>query len=350
MEDPSLGVKGIMITLKNLKESTIPGAVGYAACNPDFLRLANEAQTRLAAEGRWWGTTKRIRVCVNEKCITWPAGVATVEGFNIFGSGVPLRNGWFEFQDNVRTVEISKCSCSAQQLLDRGFSPQYRDALVSSYIRIYPVSSADDGAVVLLQGLDQNQQPIRGNTGTDYYDGEKLTLASPMATSTHLFYPPGLTGVQKPITKSYLKVFSVDPLTLVETQIATWGPSDTAPLFRRSLLVQLPKCCNATDEGNGCDPGLKNCQGAVADAIVRLEPHQLLVDTDWLLVQNLAAMKLAMKSMKSEDKNEYTQAANEYQMAVRLLKVELAKYDPPERIQINSDFGIMSRNVGDGIF
>lgn len=337
-----------MLTLGQLKSSTIPAAVGLAPCDPRFVTLANEAQMRLVNKGRYWGTTKRLRICVTAKCITWPAGVVTVEGFNISGYGIPLRNGWYEFQDNVATTEVGRCSCSAQQLLDRGFTPQYRDITANSTIRIYPVSSADEDAVILLQGTDHNGEPIRNSDGDEFFDGERVVIASPFVDSVALFKAPGLTGAQKPITKSYLKVFAVDNATGVETQIATWGPSETNPSYRRSTLVHLPTGCNIDDTGDGCSAGLVNCSNVVADSIVRLEPLPLVVDSDWLLIGNLAAMKGAMKSIQKEDNNDYVAASHEMSGAVLRLKEELAKFEPPERIQINVDLGVTSAFCGLG--
>jgi hypothetical protein len=326
-----------MITLLDIKNSTIPNSVNLAPCNPAFKRLGNETQERLGNMGRWWGTMKRIRICVNEKCIAWPAGVSVVEGFNINGWGAPLRNGWFEFQDNVRAAAAQLCSCSPQQLLDRGMSPQFRNTTADSYIRIYPVSSADDDAVILLQGLDQNGNPIRGNTGDDYYDGEKVTLASPFATSTNVFLPPGLTGIQKPITKSYLKVFAVNAATDEETQIATWGPSETAPLYRRSAITQFQEsdCSSRWNNDGYCIPEVANCQRSIADAIVRMTPIPMVVDTDWCFIGNLGAMKAGMKAMQKEDEGDYNGAGTEWLNAVKLLRAEINTYEPPERIQIN---------------
>lgn len=337
-----------MLTLGQLKTSTIPAAVGIAACDPRFITLANEGQVRLCNKGRWWGTTKRLRICVTAKCITWPAGVVTVEGFNISGFGVPLRNGWYEFQDNVPTTEAGRCSCTGQQLLDRGFTPQYRDITANATIRIYPVSSADNDAVVLLQGVDHNGEPIRNSDGDEFFDGERVVIASPFVDSVALFKAPGLIGAQKPITKSYLKVFAVDNATGVETQIATWGPSETNPSYRRSALVHLPTACNVADVGDGCSAGLTNCSNVVAESVVRLEPLPLVVDSDWLLIGNLAAMKGAMKAIQKEDNNDYTSANIEMAGAVQRLKEEQAKFEPPERIQINVDLGVTTAMRGLG--
>lgn len=341
-----------MKTLGNLKRSSIPQAIGIGACDPRFTLRANEAQNELASMGRWWGSTKRMRICVTSRCITWPAGVATVDGFNIGGWGVPPRNDWFEFQDNVRVIEAANCSCSAQQLLDRGFTPQYRDITANSYIRIYPVSSSDYGAVILLQGNDQNGNPIRNSDADGWFDGEKLTIAAaPFSTSTYLFHAPGLLGVQKPITNSYLNVFAVNGVTGVETQIARWGPSETAPQYRRSALVHLPRSCNLPDRGDGCRPGVENCTNVVAEAIVRLEPIELVADSDWLLIGNEAAMKSGMKAADKEDKNDYAGAGTEWSKAIMRLREELAKYDPPERMSINFDLGAtMSRPLGRRVF
>lgn len=340
-----------MKTLGDLKNSTIPAAIGVAACDPRFTQLANEVQDQLTPKGRWWGSTKRLRICVTSKCITWPSGVATIDGFNIAGWGVPPRNDWFEFQDNVRTIEAARCTCGPQQLLDRGFTPQYRDYTGNAYIRIYPISTDDEDAVVLLQGNDQNGNPIRTSDVDGWFDGEKVTIASPFVESVSLFKQPGLLGVQKPLTKSYLKVFSVDAVTGLETQIATWGPSETAPQYRRSALVHLPKKCDTReDKGNVCSLPLVNCQNVVAEAIVRLEPIQLVVDTDWLLIGNVAAMKAGMKAAQKEDKNDYQGAGIEWSKAITLLREELGKYDPPERMAVNVVFGAtMTRSVG-GVF
>lgn len=326
-----------MKTLLDIKQSSIPQSVKMAACDARFVTLVNEAQARLANMGRWWGTYKKLRVCIDQNCVTWPREVKVVEGFNICGIGIPIRNAWYDFQDTVAAPIVGQCMCGNNQLLDRGLVCQNRDAQAPSKVRIYITDPADAGVVVLLQGLDHNGNPVRSST----YDGEQVTLANPMATSTTIFAAPGLTAVQKPLTKGYLKVFALDVATNIETQIATWAPSETRPSYRRTALVRLPVPCQnqlnsvCTDRGDGCNPPLTNCAGATAEAMVRLELLPVVADSDWLLIGNIAAMKAMMRALQKEDENDFQGAVAFIEAAKRELRNELNAYQPPEQTQIN---------------
>jgi len=333
-----------MTTLGQFKESTVGSAIGIAPCDPSFLKWVNEGQERLAPKGRWWGTTRRIRVCVTAKCITWPAGVVNVEGFNLLHRGVLIRNRWYEFQEDVRSNAASTCLCGPNQLLDRGFSTQFKDFTANSTIRIYPRVAADADAVVLLQGTDQNGLVVRNNDGDDYFDGERVTLVYPFAESVTIFKGPGLSGAQKPITKGHLDVFAVNADTAEETQIATWGPNETNPRFKRSYLQHLPPNGGRVDTGDGCGPADTGCTGLVAEAIVRLEPTPVVSDSDYLFIGCKAAMKAMLKAMVKEDQSDYTGAAIEEGRAIALLKEELSMYDPKERTQVNQVMGATFRS------
>lgn len=345
MEIAGLGAESfLMISLGNIKNDYDMGSsVALAPCDPRFTILVNRAQSRLAQMGRWWGTFKKLRLCITQNCITWPAGVINVEGFNICGITIPVRNGWYDFQDIVRTPKVGQCSCDENQLLDRGMTPQYRDPLVNSYIKIYAVSSTDYGKKVLIQGNDNNGNPIRNSDAGGWFQGEKLTLAVSGVTSSAIFSPPGIIGAQKPITNSYLNVFAVNSVTLEETQIAVWGPGETNPIYRRTALVRLPRSCQNTlgnwcqDLGDGCAAPVPNCTGVVADAMVRMGVIPAVADSDWLLIGNPDAIRSCMKALQAEDKGDYKAATFEQQNAIRFLRNELTAFDPPEKVIVNAE-------------
>lgn len=340
------------ITLAEAKASDVPNNVNIAPCDARFVALLNKAQLRLANAGRWWGTFQAMRVCITDGCITWPRSVKTIEAMNLCGYGIPVRNQWFEYRENVCAPRIG-CGtnagsqggwngwngCTQEQLLDRNTVCQFTNLPSYCQIRIYPTVTTDAGKTVILQGNDQNGQPIRTIINGSYGYGEQVTLANPFVTSGFSFLPPLLTGVQKQVTSGNLLVFAYDPATDTETQIAVWEPSETAPVYRRTRLAYLPRrgatsqggCC---DRGNGCEPRLV-CQGPVADAMVRMEFIPALVDTDWLFISHLEAIEHAMISIKLKNEREYAESEVEYKEAIRLLRQQLDAYDPPERQVVN---------------
>jgi hypothetical protein len=329
-------------TLAQAKASSIPQAVGLAACDSRFLNLLNEAQSRLADMGKWWGTYKRLRVCVTAGCITWPREVKTVEAMNVCGIGIPIQNGWYEFQQDVPAPGIGCESCEQRQLLDRGMVTQFRDFTGLSKVRIYVSQASDVGKRVLLQGLDGNGNAIRtlDSVSGDYVWGEYVTLASPFVQSTNSFALPGLTGAQKPLTNGRLTVTGVNVVSNVETQVSVWEPAETNPSYRRTYLVNRPTGCSdnnntCSDRGDGCTPADESCAGSMTEAIVRMEFIPAVVDQDWLFIENIDAVKHMMKAIQREDRNQYAEAEREIQLALRSLRNELDAYSPAERTVIN---------------
>lgn len=334
-------------TLAQAKASTIPQAVGLAACDPRFLNLLNEAQERLADMGKWWGTYKRLRICITDGCITWPQEVVTVDAVNACHVGVPIRNEWFEFQDDVRAPATGcdsngnrEGACEERQLLDRGLVYQYRDFTALSTVRLYPSLAADVGKRVLLQGNDANGIPIRtlDSVSGTYVNGEYVTLALPFAESVSEFAVPGLTGVQKPLTQGQVTATSVAVTTGTETQIAIWGPSVQNPEYRRTYLTNWPRLCadgTCQPQGDGCTPADASCSNVTAESIVRLKFIPAVVDSDWLFIENLEALKHMMRAIQKEDANLVAESEAYRTMAVRALRNQLEVMSPKERTTIN---------------
>lgn len=324
------------ITLANVKASTIPGALGIAPCDPRFTRYLNESQARLATDGKWWGTYKRLRVCVSDGCVTWPEEVLVVEAITLGGVGLPIRNGWFEFMEDVRAPQTcAEDQCAERQLLDRGTVYQFRNFTGLSKVRLYPASATDVGKRVLIQGLDANGNEIRTNDPTaGWVSGEYLTLAMPFVESTNAFKSPGLTGVQKPVTNNRIVMTGVNTVTAVETQVAYWSPGVTVPEYRRTFLTGRVSCAS-TDVAQGCEEAITDCATPIVNAIVRLKCIDAVADSDWMFISNLRALKEAMRCIQKEDANQPQEAEVHYQNALRALRNELEQYSPKERMAVN---------------
>lgn len=334
-------------TLANAKQSTIPEAVGFAGCDPRFLRLLNESQSRLANAGKWWGTFGTIRMCVTSGCITWPRRIRTILGMNVCGYGIPIRNAWYEFQTYRLAPKTGECTWDESQLLDRGLVCQHTDFTGLSKVRLFPTTSTDAGKRVLLQGKDANGAEIRtlDSVSGQWVNGEYVTLAMPFVESTKSFAAPGLTGAQKPNTNGDLTVVAVNVATGALTQIATWEPSEDNPAYRRSYLVNMPRMCReyeatsgcapCRDGGDGCVGADESCTNIVVSAIAQLEYVPAVVDSDWLFISNLAALKNEMRAVQQEDRSEYAAAEQEHRRAIRQLQNELNSYSPATQTVVN---------------
>jgi hypothetical protein len=341
-------------TLAQAKNSTIAQAVGLATCDERFVQLLNEAQARLADMGKWWGTYKKLRICVTAGCITWPREVKTIEAMNLCGYNIPIQNQWYEFQTDERAPRTGcgREGCEQEQLLDRGMVTQYRDSIETCYFQVAPELAADAGKRVLLQGIDPvTNQAIRtyDTVSGEYVWGEYVTLPNPNITpfvqTTKQFKKPGLTGAQKPLTQGRLRISTYNGTTT--TEVALWGPSEENPEYRRTYLINMPEVCGGTqgcntsqdncciDHGDGCVPPDEACTNTVVEAIVRLDFIPAIVDSDWLFIGNLQAIKHMMKAIQKEDRNQYTEAEREIQLALRSLRNELEAYSPNERSVIN---------------
>lgn len=317
-------------------KSGIARALNIAACDSRFVDFVNNAQQRLSEMGRWWGTYRRLYVCLTKACITWPREVAAVEGFKLCDTGIDLLNEWYEFGEAVRSGDDS---CGAPSLVDRPNACQFTDIGTTAQIRIYPSVAADAGTKILLQGIDPNGIPIRTLVSGAYVDGEQVTIAAPFVTSSFEFLSPGLLGVQKPVTKGRLNVYAVDPVSGTETKIAVWEPSEVNPTYRRSFMENMPTgCCQPTcGTGlNGCDPApIPSCTNLVGEAIVRLELVPASVDTDWLFISNVPALAAACRALMHEDRNQKGEAEVEWERAKRILRNELEKYCPGDKVRVN---------------
>lgn len=316
-----------------LSSSGIQRSINIAACDPRFIEYVNNSQQRLAEMGQWWGTYRRIWVCLTSACVTWPREVANPQGFRICNEGIDLLNEWYEFGESVKGFDEDQCGPPA--LVERTNSCQFADTSALSKIRIYPTVAADAGVKILLQGIESNGNPIRTQVGANYVDGEQVTLASPFVTTTFEFAAPGLLGVQKPITKGRLNVFSVDPDSGLETKIAIWEASEVNPTYRRHWIPNLPgssSCCATTGDGCSSAPA---CSDVLGEAIVRLEFIPATVDTDWLFISNLQAVACGVRAINHEEKNNQQGAEIEWERAKRILRNELEKFSPATLTRVN---------------
>ena len=201
-------------TLNDLLNSGVGQAIGIPSCNARFLALANRAQNELSRCGRWYGTVVKMRFCQYQNCITLPREVATIEKMHECRHTTYIRNQWWEFQDNYVVPSYATgpggnipglgYGWINPEMLPRENVCTFQDMTQPGYVQLYPQSAADVGQSILLQGI---------NAGTMQPVSENVVLALPYAQSAYQYLPPGLSGVQKPVTTGQVNVTAYYPGT-----------------------------------------------------------------------------------------------------------------------------------------
>jgi hypothetical protein len=288
------------LTVLNLVNSRIPAALGI--CLPSdrtrFLQWLNEAEDRLLAYGRWYGSIQEVQFCVSGCVLTWPREVATIEALSLpcRGGPVDIRNDWYNYTQAVATLNqchdwgsgscgnagmtiASRMACSFETTQERG-----------STIRFYPASSSDIGKTILVQGRDTNNIWVRTNpTGTQVLDGELVTLAMPFADTVTTWMTGNPLGLQKQATNYRVLMYEHSLSTLQDRPLGTYQASETNPSYRTSIIPSLDQACG----------GASSCCGLTTiKALVKLAHVELSSDDDWLLFQNIAAYKEAMLAIR----------------------------------------------------
>ena len=332
----------IRTTLADLQSSAVGAALGILECDPRFIALANRAQRSLADGGRWYGTVVVMRFCQYGGCITFPREVAVVEKMDICRQSTYIRNQWWEFQTDYPVPPVGTTCLQkgwTRELLDRGNACTFQDVVgAPAFIQLYPQSVADVGKVIVLQGID---------AGTLNPVSESVTLpASGYVQSAYQYLPPGLTGVIKPVTTGQINVTAYYPAQIQYAAIGLWEASETNPWYVRKYLLNFPQCCQSpppgpnnfcTDYGTGCAPALVNCQnGITATFLVRREFIPALVPTDWMFIQNIEAVREEMLALNARDQHQFELSEPHHQQALRYLRNELDKYQPPQQITVNA--------------
>jgi len=313
-------------TLKMAKESRIPVVVGACADSDKFLAYLNEAQERLLSRGLWKGAYARVRMCVDNSCITWPRQVENVEAIRLRDFYGVVRNEWFQFLTFEPRSYLSNCctpnwwNCGAESnLFNQGTFPTFADIQgVNKKIKVYLQYPEDDGKRIFLQGLDENGNAVRTVEGGERVDGEYVTLASPSVTTTNFFSV--LAAVQKDITAGDVRLYTVDP-DGNEKAIGVYEPDETIPSYRRTYLRPFPAATRC-------------CDYRTIEAMVKLAFIPARRDTDFLLIGNLAALKYECQAIKKEEDDLTVEAEMYHQKAIRELNHELRTYNGRDNVSV----------------
>lgn len=283
----------MILTLASIKQSNIPKVLNLCPDDPRLLQFVNEAQERLMSTAKdWVGTWQSARFVISGGCITWPRGVLEIRQAKICGTPMLLRNSWYEYVQPVGEPNDAKRTGDFLVLQEYDQSPVHANvALTGNTIRFFPGTASDVGKRILVQGYNANNVFVRSqDTDGTWVDGEYVTLESPFTDTVNTWYENGITGIQKDLTDQPVTMFDVNALDGDTSEMASFDPDDYYPSFKRSKIFDRVRrlvtgsCCTFQME-----------------CIVKRAHIPVRIDTDYLVLQNLAAFKDACQGVKRDE-------------------------------------------------
>lgn len=303
---------------------TVAKMLSMASTDSRVVDYINEAQERLLYKGKWPSTYARYSVTNSNGQITWPRQLETIESVAVDDVPAVIRNEWFEFLETGVGL-VSSSGSDSGTLVDRGqactFSDISNDASEpDKKLKIY-YNSSDNGKSITLQGYNENGHWLR--TGTPTIDGRKYTFDTSTDTSSsevlgasHYLITDEkwsvLSAVQKDVTSYNVHIHEIEA-TGAETprSIAEYEPTETRPVYRRSLITGL------TDDGTST---------STVTVIGKLRFIPASSDADWLFIGYEAPIKELVMSIRKAEQNLVQDAAAYEARAVQLMDEYLMHY------------------------
>lgn len=301
------------ITLLQVKNSSIPAAVGIAACDARFVPLVANAEQRLVmGPNKWWNLVWKYRIAITDGLVTWPREIASIISIAKCGYGIRIHSEWFEFIESgyglrdadayCGDTDLSECrwDCGA---FDRGNACVFSDIVDTGNekkLKLYTDATADAADTVTVHGLDWDGNPIT----------ETLTLVYPAAvTSTNEFsridsiiLPDSFTGP--------IRLYEYDTVALTQRAIGTYFKGEKCPSYRRSYIGGI---CGDDED-------------TIITVLAKREFQAAADDTDVLLIGSLPALEEMMMAVRFRQQQNNLAAADHEAKAYEILDNEASHY------------------------
>lgn len=320
------------LTLGDIKYRTrIPQALGICNTDARLVQWVNEAQQRLIPKMHAIGTYGRFRICATDGCITLPAQVASIERVALCGVPIQVHDMWYDFLDNglgTRTGPSndgdSCCgnSCGAEEANLRGWFPTFGDIRGTDKKLVLACDlAADVDKRVLVLGYDENNNWIRTDQGGTMADGEIILLAQGAGTTSTKFFDGGITGIQFLDDRvGQVWLWELDTVASTQRMIGSYFYWERNPSYARYLFPSILAQTNSED----------GCTTTTVELIAKLDFIPVAVDTDYLLISNVPALKSMATAVKQYEEavstDDFARAAAFEAIALRELDAEIEHY------------------------
>lgn len=323
------------LRLYDYRYSGIPETVGICADDlPSVAAIANAAQSRAifakeAGDEGWWGSWAEIAFTVNRSNPYWTGtrDIARLESANVCQHPVPINNQFVEylrFGNGRLPKQFKSCREFNLEIYTRNVVPTQVDLVPGSLVWVYITESGDAGKRIFFEGVDTHGNPLSSVDASVPVKGMFLNLAKPNAVLPLALN--SITGIQKDVTIGQVQIFMVDPLTAAQTLILTMQGGETVAGYRRYYFHNLPaNCCFSA----AASVPVNTNNNLTVTAIAKLELIPVVSNTDYLLIQNLEAMRELSQEVRYSKMDTLAakqMAAVHHKNAIGLLNGELAHY------------------------
>jgi hypothetical protein len=249
----------------------------------DFL---NEAIQRTLQKGKYWGTIGRYSVSVTSQIMSLPPSVDTIEKVAISRVITPYHDKLYEFLEygwGTRDDSLPNGS-GVWEVLERGSYPTMVDIpSPGGTLTLKCDLPGDVGKLVTLIGYDTS-----GNWAT-----EVVALAQGAGTNTVTSFA-SLVGVQPPLSITGLPTLTgqwwLYRGTITGTLLSNYQRWEISPLYNRYLIPFI------------------NSTITTVELIGKLAFVPVSNPTDYPVIQNMAALKLACRAIKAEEESDWATA------------------------------------------
>lgn len=300
-----------MLTLAQVKASSVAKVAGVNVSDPEFTNYVNDAVRMLMELGNggargWWGTVQVIDGVAYDGCFVWPSNVVAVLAINSVAGSIPVKNHWYSFLNNPQdmcqeyigkpTVEFVGQTCTFRSIAS---SP--------SLLRV-SYSSADIGKKVTIYGTDSTGLELTSGG----HRGFTFVLGTTDVTTALVAH---VSEVVKDVTSADVHLYTSSADTALIERIATYRTGDTNPKFLYSHVV--PNCAS------GCTRTIR--------ALVKLGFQAVYGDYDLIPIDNIDAIKSMVQSIRSREGGDVAAANAHEKDALRRLVAQVNSRFPLEQ-------------------
>lgn len=323
------------LQLSDARASVLKNIAGVCSESSAFVDLVNEAQRRLVRRGNFFGLEQVIRVLANGCIITWPRHVGTVLGVRFCNrDAITPSNHWWSY---VGPMPAGKVFGGNIALEDAGTSPTANviNGDSGKLIRYYVVKQNDIGKTITLHGKIYGGQPAQEKDSDHVWqDGITLTATAPHISTSDNF--TSITSVVREATEGMAYLYEYDTVTTALRMLAIYEPGETNPRYRVS---RIQGTVNEYEDANGI-------HWRSIEALVKLAFIPVVNDRDFLLIDNLDALKFMIQAIKCEEANDDQTAEAKILKAVRELNFEdrdrNPQYQTPVFVNVTSGCPIVN--------
>jgi hypothetical protein len=274
-------------TFGDVKNSRIPQCINIAPTDSRLPVYVNECVRRLMTRGLFVGCYGTFDISVSSQLMSLPPHLATLEAMSLCRAPLPIRDSSYQFVESGYGIrdETSPNGSGIEECLLLGNFPTAVDvSSTPSVLNVKCDLATDVFKVVTILGYDQNSNWVRTVVAGAYQNGEQVALAQGGGTNT---------------VTQFSKITDVIPPADLDGQwwiyqgatlLNNYQFWETRPSYKRYLI---PFISGVT---------------TTSRVIGRRSFVPVKNDNDYLIIGNLAAIKLGCMAIKSEEEYNFATA------------------------------------------